>query len=797
MENLPNSLLNYHYKISFPEYLNSRPKHIAETLASFNISGLLKNIFAPYKRMVATGKTTFLDRLSFNLISAGIGATARLGLIVAGLLVTVLVSIFDLFSLAFYLAIPLFSYSKFHGLKQNSLFKNDLANAQSFLNKIASGEFFAILTSFFEPQFKELFKSLPDPNSLKVKEGTSIGEVFKKLYLSWPSLKKYFADNTVNTKNWEILVTYIDNYLSNHSKPKTPPLGQSLIYGYTNTLDKFGRELSLSKLQNSKEKETLLMAIEKVLSRPHNNNVLLVGDEGVGKHTVLETLVTAIERQKLPSLSGKRVILLDTINLIADAPNLQDAKANVQSVFIEAKNAGNIILAIDEIDKISSNLEGRVDLSEVLNNVLTDNSLPIIGIASLDEFNQFIRPNALFLSLFEKIEVQEATNEETISILIDKTLANYKKEKISATLDSLVEIVDLSTKLIPQRKQPEKSILLLEDSFQEAKRKKLSQVDKKLVDEILSLKTKTPVGTITQTEADKLKNLEAFLHRRVIGQDEAIVQLAKALRRARAEIRSGTRPIGSFLFLGPTGVGKTETAKALAETYFGHEDRMTRLDMSEYQDDKALPRLIGNADTKAQGYLSTLINNTPYGLLLLDEFEKANKDVQNLFLQILDEGNLTDAFGKKVSFTNIIIIATSNAAAEFIREEVEKKDTFNLSQKLIDYVLSQNLFPPELLNRFDGVVVYHPLNNQEIVEVTKLMLGRLSKDLKISKNITLEVSPNLAEVIAKEGYVTAFGARPIKRLIADRIEDYIAKIIIAGEIKSGQTITSNQLLSLF
>lgn len=747
--------------------------------------------------MVATGKTTFLDRLSFNLISAGIGATARLGLIVAGLLVTVLVSIFDLFSLAFYLAIPLFSYSKFHGLKQNSLFKNDLANAQSFLNKIASGEFFAILTSFFEPQFKELFKSLPDPNSLKVKEGTSIGEVFKKLYLSWPSLKKYFADNTVNTKNWEILVTYIDNYLSNHSKPKTPPLGQSLIYGYTNTLDKFGRELSLSKLQNSKEKETLLMAIEKVLSRPHNNNVLLVGDEGVGKHTVLETLVTAIERQKLPSLSGKRVILLDTINLIADAPNLQDAKANVQSVFIEAKNAGNIILAIDEIDKISSNLEGRVDLSEVLNNVLTDNSLPIIGIASLDEFNQFIRPNALFLSLFEKIEVQEATNEETISILIDKTLANYKKEKISATLDSLVEIVDLSTKLIPQRKQPEKSILLLEDSFQEAKRKKLSQVDKKLVDEILSLKTKTPVGTITQTEADKLKNLEAFLHRRVIGQDEAIVQLAKALRRARAEIRSGTRPIGSFLFLGPTGVGKTETAKALAETYFGHEDRMTRLDMSEYQDDKALPRLIGNADTKAQGYLSTLINNTPYGLLLLDEFEKANKDVQNLFLQILDEGNLTDAFGKKVSFTNIIIIATSNAAAEFIREEVEKKDTFNLSQKLIDYVLSQNLFPPELLNRFDGVVVYHPLNNQEIVEVTKLMLGRLSKDLKISKNITLEVSPNLAEVIAKEGYVTAFGARPIKRLIADRIEDYIAKIIIAGEIKSGQTITSNQLLSLF
>jgi ATP-dependent Clp protease ATP-binding subunit ClpA len=318
-------------------------------------------------------------------------------------------------------------------------------------------------------------------------------------------------------------------------------------------------------------------------------------------------------------------------------------------------------------------------------------------------------------------------------------------------------------------------------------------VDVTTVDDTLAEISKIPIGKIKESEKEKLKDLESFLHKRIVGQDEAITEISRAMRRARSGIEASRKTIGSFLFLGPTGVGKTETAKALSGAYFGEESKMIRLDMTEFQGNDALARLIGNPQTQSPGQLASLIRQNPYGVLLLDEFEKSSQDVQNLFLQIVDEGNLTDAFGKKVSFANIIIVATSNAGAEYIREQVEKGEK-ELSKKLVEYVLSQNLFSPELINRFDATVVYKPLTQEEVTSVAKLMLTSLAQDIKETKNITLEVTDNLASEIAQKGYDPAFGARPIKRLIADKIEDQIAKLVISETIKNGDTINSEDIL---
>jgi len=251
--------------------------------------------------------------------------------------------------------------------------------------------------------------------------------------------------------------------------------------------------------------------------------------------------------------------------------------------------------------------------------------------------------------------------------------------------------------------------------------------------------------------------------------------------------------MGSFLFLGPTGVGKTETAKALAQVYFSDENRMVRFDMTEFQGADALSRLIGNTDNKTPGQLVTQVREQPFGILLIDEFEKAAKDVQNLFLQILDEGNLTDAFGKKTSFSNTIVIATSNAAAEFIREQVQQ-NTQDLPTVLMEYVLDKGLFSPELINRFDATIVYRPLTGEEVVQVSYLMLQSLAKDLKENKNITLEITPELAQIVAKQGYVAAFGARPLRRLIQDKIEDQIAQLMISKKLNNGDTVLAQTLL---
>ncbi len=791
---IPSSFLTYHFAIAWPNFIITRPAHIVSVLQNFNIGGLLANLFSPYKRMELTGKVSLGDKISFNLISRLIGAMVRFGLAIAGIIVTIFFVFFDFAAIFLYLVIP-YSYFNFAKLKSTYITENDLKNTNNFIKKITNTKLFQTLVTFLDPDFKNLVLTLPDPKTLGVSANQKAYEALITTLSSWPALKQYLEQKNIKPETFKLLVQYLNDYLDRPKITKIQPLGQMLIYGYTNILEKYGTELTNQSHPPTYGRKEMLGKIDKVLTRVQNNNVLLVGDPGVGKHSVLESLASAITRSELVNIQDKRLILLDLVALLSSSKNMGEIKGNFQQMLTEAKRAGNIIIAIDQIDRIATSQDGRTDLTEVITTILTDNSLPIIGLTTVDDFNNYVRTNANMMSLFERIDVEEPTNEELVTILVGKSISFSQKEKVDISLSAILEIIDKSNQLMADTHQPEKSILILEDAIAQAKRSKLKQLNVATVDEILSEKTKTPVGKITQNEAAKLTELETILHQRIVGQNEAIDEIAKAMRRARAELDKSAKPMGSFMFLGPTGVGKTETAKALAQSYFGDENRMVRFDMTEFQGADSLSRLIGNPATKAPGQLATQIREHPFGILLIDEFEKAGRDVQNLFLQILDEGNLTDAFGKKVSFSNIIVIATSNAAAEYIREEVENSINLqDIQKKLINYVLEKGLFSPELVNRFDAVIVYKPLNRNEIVQVAYLMLTSFAKNLKETKNINLEITPDLAQMVAAKGYVVAFGARPIRRLIQDKIEDQIAKLLISQKIKNGDTIHAADLL---
>lgn len=805
------NLILWHYSVELPRFLKERILQLGQIAKIFNVLGLLKNLFAPYRRLAITGKSekfgakVFFDKLTFNLTSALIGLVVRIILIFAWFLATVLVAVISIPLVIIWIVFPFATVDKFLKIKNSYIFEGDLKSPQDFSKKLAGLRFFKLISLFFDESFSQIFLALPNLQTLGIKAGQKMPEAISSLAENWQDFKNYLTDNNINKADFKILVEHIARDLETPKSIAFPSIGRTLSYGYTNTLDRFATEITASRLPSPAQKE-LLENIQKVLIRLEDNNVLLVGEPGVGKHNLIYELAATVKRFQIKSLEDKRFMLLDTVALAASGKTLIEAKSAFESVISEAKGAGNIILVIDHIDNIATAKDNRIDLTDVLTLTLNDNNLPIIGITTPENFNKYIRTNPSFLKLFEKFDIEEATFEETENILIGKSQEAYQKEKINVHLTAIVEIIKKSAKLVAERRQPDKSILLLEDAVSEAKARHQNFVNVALVDELLSQKTHTPVGKITETESGKLKNLEAILHKRIVGQDEAVLEIARAMRRARAEVEVGNRPIGSFLFLGPTGVGKTETAKALAQTYFGaasdaaatfdsgDENKMVRLDMSEFQDEDSLKKLIGDVDREMPGRLATEIRQNPYCLLLVDEFEKATADVQNLFLQILDEGFLTDSFGKKVNFDNVIIIATSNAGAEYIREEVAK-GTKDLSKKLIEFVLSKGLFNPELINRFDGVVVYKPLTEDQVVQVTILMLDSLAKKLKETKNITLEITDELAKKAAEEGFDPQFGARPIRRLIQDKIEDGIAKMIIDETVKSGGKIEATTLLN--
>jgi len=397
-----------------------------------------------------------------------------------------------------------------------------------------------------------------------------------------------------------------------------------------------------------------------------------------------------------------------------------------------------------------------------------------------------IEQNPSILNLFEKVEVQEISDKDTLLVLENLLPVLERRYKLFVAYPAIREIISLSRRFMPSLTFPKKAMDLLDEVMIYTKKTaKEKIVLPKHVNKIIKDKTQVPVGELETKEKEILLNLENLIHERIINQEQAVKEVSSALRRARAEVQVRSAPMGNFLFMGPTGVGKTEPSKALAAIYFGSESKMIRLDMSEFQDVKDIPRLIGSPGE--EGFLTTKVRENPFALILLDEIEKAHPNILNLFLQVLDEGFVTDGLGRKVDFKNSIIIATSNAGYQVILEALESKmDWPQVKGKLLDYIFDKAIFRPEFINRFDAVVVFSPLSKEHLLKIAELMLKKLKKNLK-EKGIELVITAPLMEKIVELSYDITFGARQMKRVIQDKVENVLAQALLSGELQRGNT----------
>ena len=613
----------------------------------------------------------------------------------------------------------------------------------------------------------------------------------------------------------------------------------------------------------SKEIERVIQ----ILSRRTKNNPCLIGEPGVGKTAIVEGLAQKVNLGDVPEmLKNKRVVSMDISGMVAGAKYRGDFEERIKKALGEVKKAGDVILFIDEIHTIvgAGSAEGAIDAANILKPMLARGEIQLVGATTIGEYRKYIEKDTALERRFSTVIVNEPTEKDTITILKgirDKYEAHHN---VKITDEAIESAIILSERYINDRFLPDKAIDLIDEASSKARlqtytepdslkemqeeidriskdkeeavrsqkfekaaslrdeekslREKYEKEDKKWknqntkkvvtiteenIADVISLWTEIPVKKISEDENAKLRNLEKTLHERVIGQNEAVEAVSKAIRRGRVGLKDPNRPIGSFLFLGPTGVGKTELSKALAESLFGDESAMIRIDMSEYMEAHSVSKLIGSppgyVGFEEGGQLTEKIRRKQYSVILFDEIEKAHPDVMNMLLQILDDGRLTDSNGRTVNFKNTVIIMTSNIGARIITDKKtlgfsnetkngnenkdDKKEYENIKKEVIAELKRE--FRPEFINRIDEIIVFHKLKDEEFYKIIELMLNEVKNRMKAQK-YEIEFSPKVKELIAKKGIDKAFGARPLKRTIQNLVEDKVAEAILDGVIKKGK-----------
>ena len=651
----------------------------------------------------------------------------------------------------------------------------------------------------------------------------------------------------------------LDSITTNQESKSNYP---SEIQASSKLLEKYGKNLTLIASQNKidpvigREKE-IERAIQ-ILSRRTKNNPVFIGDPGVGKTSVAEGLAINISSGNVPdNLIGKVLYTLDMGSMLAGAKYRGEFEERMKQVIEEVAKNGNIILFIDELHTIigaGSTGESTIDASNILKPALSRGDIQIIGATTIDEYRKHIEKDSALERRFQPVLITEPTKEETIEILKGLREKYEGHHNVKITDEAIVAAVDLAIRYIPDRFLPDKAIDLIDESasrvrlrenslqknsistdkctldketdyklnediiedeilgigiklsdnipnIENHKKSYVGIVDKEIIAEVVELWTGVPVNQIVEEEAYKLLNLEEILHGRIVGQDQAVMSISKAIRRSRAGLKDPKRPIGSFLFLGPTGVGKTELCKALAEVQFGDENQIIRIDMSEYMEKHAVSKLIGSppgyVGYNEGGQLTEKVRRNPYSVVLFDEIEKAHGDVFNILLQILDDGRLTDSKGRMIDFKNTILIMTSNVGATKINKNKvlgfetnkDKEDTRNQYDKMKESIMGElkQKFKPEFLNRIDDIIVFHPLEEYHIYEIVKLMTRDVIQRLK-SLDIDLKISEEAVKLIAKKGLDLEYGARPLKRAIQRELEDTLSEAILKGDIKKGNIV---------
>ncbi|EKD58681.1 MAG: hypothetical protein ACD_56C00072G0001 [uncultured bacterium] len=808
----PNFFIWY-YNEGIHEILEIWKNFLIFSWRHFSIFELFITLLSPWRRDISVqtwrgwhpGKR--IELIFGNVLSRLIGAIVRLFVMGVGIIIFLFVFVFGVEMTILWVSMPLVlavlaiyvwngSIDLIYGVSFVSAYIVVVVSAYSYDNKTPLLkinpkqllkhkvlERIAARFGFSRKRFPEdiLFSEEKLQDFLKV-QGLSVGDYREIVQYELLRLQK----KQDAAKFWRI-----------ENLQRISPLGMQWRFGFTPQLDRYCSDLSLGDYSEYKDAELIgreneYEVLKMILQRPDQNCALLVGAAGIGKRTLLHTLAGNIRIRNEQQFANFRLLSLDLGRVISDSINRGDDVENVlRMLFYEASYAGNIILLIEHMEYFlgSDGSSLHPDISPVLNEFLNVPSFQVIALSTPKEYHQLIENHEHIVKYFEVVEMREPSSDEAVKILLSM-MEKYEKRRILFTYKSLKKIVTESGKHNWKFPLPERAIDLCMDTLMFWEKKSDEQfITDAAVTDYLSFKTGINQGEIDGEERNKLLNLEERLHKLVIGQDEAVRQVSEALRRTRSGIGNSHKPVGSFLFLGPTGVGKTETAKALAKTYFGDEKHLVRLDMSEFKSPSSIDRLLGSSHQNQPGRLVTMIKDNPYCLLLLDEIEKAHPEILDIFLQILDEGYVTDAFGEKINFRNTLIIATSNAGASLIKKMVEEKyQNEEIKSAVVDWAIENNVFRTEFLNRFDGVVFFRTLNDKELVSVVRLQLQKFIRRLSKEKNIEIEFNEEVINQIIQKGYNPIFGARSLNRYIEDEIEGIVARKIISGEILSGEKI---------
>ena len=630
-----------------------------------------------------------------------------------------------------------------------------------------------------------------------------IGDILTALSTHNPFFKEILIQNSLNSQDIDDLCKWFERiklenadrkkFWTSENLAKKTSLAKNWAMGYTLTLDKFSIDWSnimknriSQKVGHLKEIEQ----IERILSRSQINNVLLVGKDGVGRKSIIQAIAQkSVLGKSTPQINHKRVVELDMPNLLSQIDDNEQVEFILSKIFEEAVSAGNIILVISNFHNFVGGNDklGTIDITGILSSFLRFPQFQMIAVSSYSGLHKYIDKNPSITSFFEKAEIEEVSQNQAYLILQNLVSVFERSHNVFITQLALKDIIKYSDQYFANTPFPKKAIDLLDEAVAFVSNKsKDKMVLAKHIAEIVSQKIEIPVGEAKLKEKQVLLNLEELIHKRIINQEQAVKEISSAMRRARAEIVKRKKPIGTFLFLGSTGVGKTETAKALAEIYFKSEKRIIRLDMSEFQEIRDISRLIGSHEQ--EGILTNQIKEDPFSLVLLDEIEKAHPNVLNLFLQILDEGFVNDGLGRKVSFLNSIIIATSNAGANIIYKDIQENKELNTTkQDLFSMFFEKGIFRPEFINRFDGVVIFKPLSKENLLDISGLMLKKVVKGMK-QKEIEFIITEELKQKIVDLSYSPEFGAREMKRVIQNKIENILANAVLSDKIKAGDKI---------
>jgi ATP-dependent Clp protease ATP-binding subunit ClpA len=799
--------LVWHYSAGFKYYVEVWFSYLDWVAHSFSLPLLISSLFAPWKRLLVEDKSPgfnlsrWLTNLSFNLISRGIGAVTRLILMAAGIFLLALVFIFGTVGLFFWAGLPLLglpTYIKYK--RQPEISVKDLMAKLNLRGVDPATVIFGSNAGHFVLAHTGLtldgVTSAAKTDNLKIiyLKPKCFADVMQFLVDAKIFPRDFFYQKQIIAEDLVLAGAWWDEKMRDEneittSQPGSAGIARELLFGYTPTLNKYAIDLSIPQAFASHliGRSDTVSRMERVLSA--RGSVCLVGSPGVGKKTtVLEFARRAYVGEFGIKMAYKKVVEFDYNALLSESGDLNRKKTMLGEILTEAEEAGNIILMIRDIHRLTnSDVEGY-DFTEVFEEHMEKGNLAIIAIETPADYERFIAPNLRLKKYLEKVEIAPISKNEAREVLIEAAQALERKTGILIMVNSLRHVLDMSETYITETPYPEKAIELLDAVIEFARQKNLSLINIENVDMVLSEKTGISLGRLTHEEEQKLGNLEEIIHERLVDQEVAVTAIAKALRAKMVGVTKEARPLGSFLFLGPTGVGKTETAKTLAKVYYGSEEAIIRFDMAEFIGTSGLERLIGSQARNQPGALTAAIKNHPASLLLLDEIEKATPEIFNLFLTLLDEGYMTDAFGKKISGKHLFIIGTSNAGANYIRKLVTGKVAAGeLQTKVIDYVMEQGYFSPEFINRFDGVIVYEPLGEEELVEVAKHQLADLAANLQ-DKNITLTVTDAVAAKLAKDGYQPEFGARPMKRIVNLVLGDLISRAILSGQVRAGDAI---------